>query len=841
MTENVEKKNNEEHNIKEFEKKYDFKEYEPLIENFWKENNVNNENFDKIIKEIKEEKNKKDKEKILNEIKKKVFVIDTPPPTVSGSGMHMGHAFSYSQIDFIARYQRMKGKVVYFPFGFDDNGLPTEKFVEKKFKVKAKDMDRKEFRELCYKAIKETEQEFYKFWDRMGLSADFRNAYSTISKEVIKLSQESFLELYEQGREYRKESPVTWCPECNTAISQVEMEDKEIESTFNDIIFKIDDNGKEKDLIIATTRPELLPACVAIFVNPDDERYKDIVGKEAKVPLFNFKVKILADERAQKDKGTGAVMCCTFGDQTDVEWYKAYKLPLKEAIDEEGRMTEIAGKYKGMKSLDARKAIIEDLKKNNLLVRQKKIKHVVNVHERCKTPIEILNRPQWFVKYLDLKDKFLEIGDKLNWHPQHMKNRYDNWVKGLQWDWCISRQRYFGIPIPVWYCKDCGEVIPAKKEQLPVDPLVDKPPVDKCPKCGSKNIVPETDVLDTWATSSLTPFIISKWKEDEDFFKVFFPSTLRPQAHDIISFWLFNTIVKTYLHEKEIPWKDVMISGYVLAPDGNKMSKSLGNVVDPWELVKTYSADAVRFWAASSKLGEDLPLQDKEMINAKKLFNKMWNASKFIKMNIEKLQSVKDGEKDVPFLNEWLLTKLSKVITEATEGFDNYNYFRTKSASEKFFKQMLCDNYLEFIKPVVWNPEEYNEGSKKKIILTLKKALNISLRLFAPIIPHITEAIYQKMFDGKSVHLEKWPTTEEIKEYYDEDSELVGDTFMAIISEVRKYKAQKQMSLKTEIEKAIVTIPETSSRVMELKHLIQSLTHIKELEIKMGKELKVEI
>ncbi len=807
----------------EFEKHYDFKKYEPLVEEYWQKYDFYNKQLDEFIEAYRA------KEIQIDEAKKRIFVIDTPPPTVNADGMHIGHAFSYSHIDFVARFQRMNSRIVYFPFGFDDNGLPTERFVEKKFGKKASEIPRDEFRELCYKVIKETEEKFAKFWIRMGLSADFRNPYSTISKEVIKLSQISFVELYEQGRIYRKDSPVLWCPECKTAISQTELEDKELESTFNDIIFKIlDDEGNEiEDLIIATTRPELLPACVAVFVHPDDERYKHLIGKKAKTPLFNDVVPILADERVDPEKGTGAVMCCTFGDQTDIEWYKAYNLPLKEAITEDGKMTKLAGKYEGVKIEEARQAIIEDLKKENLLVGQRPIVHTVNVHERCKTPIEILSRPQWFIKYLDLKDKFLELGEKLNWHPKHMKHRYDNWVKGLQWDWCISRQRYFGVPIPVWYCEN-GHIIVAKKDELPVDPTVDKK--EKCPICGGR-LTPDYDVLDTWATSSLTPMIISKWKTDEEFFKLTFPNSLRPQAHDIISFWLFNTVVKSWLHEKSLPWTDVAISGYVLAADGSKMSKSKGNVVDPWDVINEYGSDALRFWAASSKLGEDLPIEEKEFINARKFFTKLWNASKFVKINIKKYYEKYD---DVPYkyhyLEKWLLTKLTRVINASTKAFENYDYSKSKQYTEKFFKQIYCDNYLEFIKPYFWNIENVKDIEHLRgIVEALKQGLLNTLKLLAPIVPHITEIIYHKVFDveiEKSIHLEKWPDPI----LMDEHAEAVGDLFAKIVSAVRKYKGLKQMKLKEPIDRIDVALPKQyTESMLELDELLKEITKAKEI------------
>ena len=469
----------------ELQKNYDFKEVENKLKKFWEE--------DKIYAFNEKSKNK-------------IYSVDTPPPTVSGK-MHIGHAFSYSQQDFIVRYHRMKGENVFYPFGTDDNGLATERLIEKLKNVKGTRMERQEFIKLCLKTLEDIRPGFIQDWKNLAVSADYNICYSTIDNHSRKISQKSFIDLYKDGREYQKEAPTMWCPQCETAIAQVELEDKELESSFNDLIFKLE-NGK--DLVIATTRPELLGSCVAIFAHPDDKRYKKLFGKKARVPLFNHMVTVFPDKRADPEKGTGIVMCCTFGDQTDIEWYKAHKLPLVMSISKDGRMNSNAGKYEGLKIREARTKIIEDLKENKLLINQKKIKHNVNVHERCGTEVEILNSKQWFVKYLDLKDEFLKQGKKLNWHPEYMFNRFENWVKGLQWDWCISRQRFFGVPFPVWYCSKCKEILLADEKQLPVDPLKDRP-LRKC-KCGSNEFVPEKDVLDTWATSSLTPQIAAGLK-----------------------------------------------------------------------------------------------------------------------------------------------------------------------------------------------------------------------------------------------------------------------------------------------------------------------------------------
>jgi valyl-tRNA synthetase len=669
-------------------------------------------------------------------------------------------------------------------------------------------MSREEFVKFCLTTLeKELRPKYTADWRKIGISADYNIYYTTINKHSQKISQKSFIDLYNSGREYQKEAPTMWCPECHMAIAQVELVDKELDSTFNDIIFKLE-NGK--DLVIATTRPELLPSCVAIFAHPDDSRYKKLIGKKAKVPLFDIEVEIREDKRVDMEKGTGIVMCCTFGDQTDIEWYKAHNLPLVMSITAKGKMTKQAGKYSGMKIGEARKAIIEDLEKEKLLVNQKPIKHPVNVHERCGTPVEIINSKQWFIKYLDIKEDLRVAGEKLNWYPKHMINRYLNWVEGLQWDWCISRQRFYGVPIPVWYCKKCGEVLLPDEKDLPIDPLKDKP--KKACKCGSKEFEPEKDVLDTWATSSLTPKLAVELFPKQ--FDKIYPMNLRPQAHDIITFWLFNTVVKAQMHEHKNPWKDVMISGWALDPHGKKMSKSLGNVVDPHEMIEKYSADALRFWAAGSSLGEDLSFQEKDLSTGLKFATKLFNASKFAIMQLE---GYKPGKK--PKLREvdkWILSRLNSVIKFATESFEKYEYSKAKLETEKLFWHEFCDYYLEIVKDRIYNPEKYGKGGKEAAQYTLYTVASTILKLFAPIMPYVTEEIYQMYFNkfekAKSIHICKWPDAGEP----DEAIEKAGETLKTLIASIRQYKQENGISLGKEVKTISIDTKDS-----ELKEVIE--------------------
>ncbi len=722
-----------------------------------------------------------------------VYSIDTPPPTVSGK-MHIGHAFSYTQQDIVARYKRLRGYNVFYPWGTDDNGLPTERLVEKLKGVKGSKMERQDFIKLCEQTLAEIMPAFIHDWKRIGMSCDFNLKYSTINEHCRRISQWSFLDLHKKDRVYRKNAPAMWCPLCETAISQVECQDAEKDSTFNDIVFKVDG----KDVIIATTRPELIPACVAVFAHPNDDRYKKLLGKKATTPLFNAEVPIMPDERVDPTKGTGIVMCCTFGDQTDIAWYLAYNLPLKEAITRNGTMTTLAGKYHGLKIHEARKAIIADLKTEGLLRAQKPIKHAVKVHERCGTEIEIVKSKQWFVKYLDLKDKMLEWGAELNWYPDFMKHRYNNWVKGLQWDWLISRQRFFGVPFPVWYCRKCDEPVFANEKKLPVDPLKDAPPVNACAKCKSNEFTPEKDVLDTWATSSMTPQLAIQLVPEKYRAKLY-PMSLRPQAHEIISFWLFNTLVKSQLHYGKNPWKDVALSGYVTDPLGEKMSKSKGNVVDPQTVLAKYSADALRYWAGGSKLGEDIAYQEKELVAGDKFVTKLWNAAKFTNMHLEGYDYT---GRATEVLDVWILSRLAKTIQEATTAFDSYEYSKAKQAIEAFFWKDYCDNYLELIKTRMYEPK--SQEQKKSAQYALSICLSALVRLMAPFTPFITEEVYhlylKKREGHKSIHMADWPKAPAINE----QAEQAGNAAVVILAAVRKKKSEMKVSMKTPVKRLII-------------------------------------
>ena len=765
--------------------------------------------------------------------KSETYSVDTPPPTVSGK-MHLGHTFSYSQQDFIVRFHRMLGKNVFYPFGTDDNGLATERLIEKMKNAKGQFMKRKEFAELCLKTLEEIRPDFVYDWKRIGISADFNIFYTTIDEHSQKVSQKSFLDLYLMGRIYKKRAPFVWCPECQTAIAQVEMKDSERDSNF--VYMKFDTSLGEA-ITIATTRPELLPACVAIHVHPDDKRYKKFIGAKAKIPFSGREVKINANKDVDMEFGSGVVYHCTYGDMDDVKWIEEFKIEPIEIMNKDGTLNEKAGKFAGLYVKKARKAVVEALKEENRIEKIEPIRHVVNVHERCETDIEILNTDQWFIRYLDLKDEFIKHGRKIKWHPEHMRARYENWIRGLKWDWNISRQRHFGVPIPAWHCKKCSEIIIADETQLPVDPLVDKP-LSKC-KCGFSDFEPEKDVLDTWATSSLTPDIAIELFKDKEIQKRLFPMSLRPQAHDIITFWLFNTVVKSYFHHKSIPWKDVMISGWALDPHGKKMSKSKGNVVDPREMTKKYSADAIRFWAAGSRLGDDLPFQEKDLVTGQKFATKIWNASKFAFMGLKGYDLRKP--KKIEAMDSWVLSKLSKLVKESTQRLMDYEYSHLKLETEKFFWHQFCDNYLEIVKDRIYNPDKRGEEAKISAQYGLYNALLAIIKLMAPITPFITEELYHAYFKehekSKSVHLAKWPDAGRV----DENAEKTGDFFIYILQHVRKAKAEKGISLKAPARRIIAKGKITEVEFEKIKADLIATTSAEEIVFEeIGKDSKAD-
>ncbi|HEY0757046.1 MAG TPA: valine--tRNA ligase [Ktedonobacteraceae bacterium] len=756
-----------------------------------------------------------------------IYAIDTPPPTVSGK-LHLGHTYSYSQADFIARFWRMNGYNVFYPMGYDDNGLPTEKLLEKLAGITAAQVGRAAFIEKCLEVSEQAEQDYQQLWQRLGLSIDWRYSYRTIDEQARKISQWSFLDLYKKGLVYRREAPTIWCPECQTAIAQAELNDLERASEFVTLAFTLEDGTT---LPIATTRPELLPACVAVFVHPADARYAALIGSRVQVPLLALSVPLLADRKADPARGTGAVMCCTFGDVTDVEWWYTHKLPLKQIIARDGRLNENAGQCAGLTSAEARKEIVRELEARGLLLKREPVAQSVRVHERCDTPVEYLVAWQWFIRVLDFKPQLLEQGERIAWQPAHMHARYREWVENLAWDWCISRQRYFGVTFPLWYCRQCGEIMLADEEQLPLDPTT-RQPTRAC-ACGGTDFAPEEDVMDTWATSSMSPQIVGRWFAERELYARVSPFALRPQAHEIIRTWAFYTIVKSFHHFGTLPWNNVAISGWGLASaGGEKISKSRGGgPMAPLAMIEHYSADAVRYWAASTSFGKDAVISEEKIKNGSKLITKLWNVARFSERFLEGYQPGQTAYELTP-TDRWLLARLASLNERVSGLMRAYEYATAKSEIETFFWHDLADNYLEMCKERLYSEIGLlHEGA----CYTLYHTLLTILKLFAPFLPYVTEEIYCGLFATQegalSIHLTHWPQADPA--WTNQQAEAAGEILLAVATAVRRYKSEAGISLGTEFPRLLISTCEIQQTLLlEAAGMdILSVTRARELRV----------
>jgi valyl-tRNA synthetase len=768
--------------------------------------------------------------------KAETYVIDTPPPTVSGV-LHMGHIFSYTQADFIARYKRMRGFDVFYPMGFDDNGLPTERLVEKLEGVRGSAMPREQFVELCRKVVAGAEDEFKKLFTSVALSVDWKLLYQTVSDEVTALSQASFLDLIAKGEAYRDFRPGYWDWVDQTAIATAEIENKEMQGVMVELKFDIADSGSrlaDSKITIATTRPELLGACVAVMYHPEDANAAKYKDKHAITPLFGVKVPMIADEAVDKEFGTGLVMCCTYGDDTDKEWQRKYKLPMRCILGKDGKIdftnheSRITNHdLQGLKPKQAREKSIELLQAAGALVSKKDITHTVKCAERSGTPIEIIPTSQWFVRLTDKKEELKAKGAEVKWNPPHMKIRLDQWIDGLKEDWCISRQRFFGVPFPVWYSKRAGEEgkpIYADVSQLPIDPTA-TPPAGYT----MDEVTPDVDVMDTWATSSITPYInayqscgtqsvstgsqatgqdpVLALRAPRD---VLFPADLRPQAHEIIRTWAFYTIAKAHLHSGMIPWKDIMISGWCLAADKSKMSKSKGNVVTPVALIEDKGADAVRYWASTSRLATDTAFSEDLLKIGKKLVGKIWNASNLIAQLPSPHPSPLPEGEGMAALDKWIISRLHVAVTKATEAFETLEYCDARVAIEDFFWNDFCDNYLELVKARAYgtqscgSPSGESTGSQDSALATLHTCLDTILRLFAPFVPHVTEEVYSHLFADKgSVNARgKWPVAADYA--YDANADALGKHAVEILELIRKAKSEANVSIKFPVNEVTI-------------------------------------
>jgi len=811
----------------------------------------------------------------------RTFVVDTPPPTVSGS-LHIGHVFSYTHTDVIVRYKRMKGYNIYYPMGWDDNGLPTERRVQNYFHVtcnptvqydpdfqgrqasakvrkkRPQEISRKNFTELCLQLTKDDEQAFMQLWRRIGLSVDWHEEYATIDDRCRYLAQFSFLDLYQKGHIYNQESPTMWDVNFQTAVAQAELEDRPMTGAFYHIAFGVENDDRQ--FVIATTRPELLAACVGVTAHPDDSRYQDLFGKRAITPLFRVPVPIFPSELADPEKGTGILMVCTFGDQTDVNWWKEQHLTLRQIIGLNGRLLPVTFGAEGWESLnaDAANAYYERITGQNVKNAQKimaellrdpdggasgpgaplqgepePLTHDVKFYEKGERPLEFVPTRQWFVRLMDKKEDLLEKGNQIKWHPDYMRLRYLNWTENLQFDWCISRQRYFGVPFPVWYPldehgrPDYASPLCANPSQLPIDPMSDVPPsYTEEQRDVPGGFTGESDVFDTWFTSSLTPQIGSYWEKDAERHHKLFPMDIRPQAHDIIRTWAFYTIAKAALHENTIPWKHVILSGWILDPDRKKMSKSKGNVVTPMEFVEQYSADGVRYWASNARLGADTAFEPKMLKIGKRLVTKLFNAGKFVLANEAEVAPVTEE------LDRAFLYKLAQLVEQTTVALEAFDFANALSATEKFFWQNFTDNYIELAKNRAKGVGDVDEAGRSSAVAGLRSGLNVLLRLFAPILPYITEEIWSwafaKEYGLESIHQAVWPDRSDFQSIEPPQYADSFDIAVASVGEIRKYKTKQGVSVAKEMESlTLAGHPASLEKLTAVIHDVMAAVRVK--------------
>ena len=769
-----------------------------------------------------------------------VYSIDTPPPTVSGS-LHVGHVFSFTHTDVIARYRRMRGRAVFYPMGWDDNGLPTERRVQNYFGVRCDPslpydaaftppekpgkqpvaVSRPNFIELCARLTAEDEKAFEHLWRHLGLSVDWSMTYATIGHRAQRVSQLAFLRLLNRGLAYQVEAPTLWDVDFRTAVAQAELEDREQAGAYHRIRFaRGDGNGFVE---IDTTRPELIPACVALVAHPEDERYRALFDREVLTPLFGVRVPVKPHPLADPEKGTGVAMICTFGDVTDVVWWRELGLPVRAIIQPNGALRRVVwgepgwessatdaaqrayDEIAGLSASKARARIADLLRASgDLTAEPRPITHAVKFYEKGDRPLEIITSRQWFIKTMDFRERLLQRGRELRWHPAYMQARLENWISGLNGDWCVSRQRFFGVPFPVWYrLRDDGTVdysarLLPREEQLPIDPSTDVPEGFRPAQRDQPNgFTGDRDVMDTWATSSLTPQIVSGWEEDDDLFRRVFPMDLRPQGHDIIRTWLFSTILRSELEHGSLPWWNAAISGWILDPDRKKMSKSKGNVVTPMGLLEEHGSDGVRYWAASGRPGADTAFDTGQMKVGRRLAIKLLNASKFVLSRPEPVGEV------THLLDKGLLTSLRTLIDDATRALENYDYARALQITETFFWS-LCDNYLEMVKSRRYG--DYGAEAAGSANATLLGVLSVLNRLMAPYLPFAAEEVWSWWQPG-SVHTARWPSAADVDRLAAADAQALRalDAGTEVLGEIRRVKSLEKRPLKARIDVARVT------------------------------------
>ena len=816
-----------------------------------------------------------------------VYSIDTPPPTVSGS-LHVGHVFSYTHTDVVARFKRMSGFEVYYPMGWDDNGLPTERRVQNYFGVrcdpslpyvpgfqppfeggdnksaKAADqipISRRNFIELCERLTTEDEKQFEALWRKLGLSVDWSQTYQTISPDAQAVSQKAFLNNLARGEAYQSMAPTLWDVTFRTAVAQAELEDKEMPGAYHRVGFDVDpalwDGGK---VFIETTRPELLPACVALVAHPDDERYQKLFGKTVRTPLFGVEVPVVAHRLAQIDKGSGIAMICTFGDVTDVVWWRELDLPNRAIIGWDGRILpdapqaitsesgrEAYAQLAGKTVFSAKQTVVELLQASGDMIGEPRpITHPVKFFEKGDKPLEIVSTRQWYIRNggrdAALRDRLIALGKELKFHPDFMRVRYENWVNGLTGDWLISRQRFFGVPIPVWYAldehgnPDFDRVLTPAEDQLPVDPSTDVPNGYSEAQRGQANgFVGEVDIMDTWATSSLTPQLAGGWLSDPEKFAKVFPYDLRPQGQDIIRTWLFSTLLRSEQEHGELPWSNAAISGWILDPDRKKMSKSKGNVVVPAEPIDNHGADAVRYWAASARLGTDAAFDEGQMKVGRRLAVKLLNAAKFA-LSFE----VPAGQSEVTEpIDQALLLALGDVVAEATSAFENYDHTKCLELTEHFFWN-FTDNYLELVKDRAYNADgSYTVAAQASATIALRKSLHVMLRLFAPFLPYATDEVWSWWQSGAgSIHRASWPTRDEAAAGLDSANAGLLPLAQTALFHLRKAKSDAKVSMKADVLSATLVAPAAElERIRGFEADLRAVGRIQRLDWAEGTEV----
>jgi valyl-tRNA synthetase len=753
------------------------------------------------------------------------YSIDTPPPYPSGE-FHMGNVLNWTYFDIRARYKRMRGYNVHFPQGWDCHGLPTEVAVEKAYKIRRSDLPPDEFRKLCEEWIEQYIAKMKTAVVRLGVSIDWSLEYRTMEPSYMRKVQLSFLQLYEKGFIYKGEHPINYCPRCETAIADAEVERLARTGKLYSVAFGVPGG----ELIIATTRPEYIPACVAIGVHPDDKRYSHLMRKEATTPLFKKRIPIIAKDDVDTGFGTGAMMICTYGDKVDVVDVARFKLPVIKLIDAKGNMTEAAGKYSGLSVTEARRAIVDDLRAAGLLRDEKPLEQEVGTCWRCDTPIEVVSQLQWFMRTTALTDKVVEKAKEITWYPDWMRYRLIDWATSLDWDWVLSRQRVFATPVPAWYCRKCGEIHLAEPDELPVDPKVTKPR-GRCAKCGSSDFEPDRDVMDTWFDSSLTCAIHAGWPEKQDWHKLF-PASIHPSGQDIIRTWAYYLMVRHLALFGETAYDSVLINGMVLGADGRKMSKSLGNFVASPEVFGKHGSDAPRQWAAAGgSTGTDIPFRWEDVEYGRRFMVKLWNACRFASMRLEDYDPSAKTEPEL--LDRWILSKLERTVRDATKAMEGCDFMNASEAARNFTWHVFCDHYLEAVKHRLYGGGKTKKAAQRTIHYAIKR----QLQLLAPIIPHLTEEIYSTLYaEGQkdSIHTSRWPDADEA--LIDPEAERSGDLIIGVIGDVRREKNRLGIPLNRPVAKLTINV-DSEEKLSDLRlgeHDIAETTKAEEIELRRG-------